>query len=92
MTVFKMFIEIPKIMYLKCSLQPGHRVPRLSFVNYALCVPSSCSNIDVENSVNEYLKDFVSDLPIQYQLRVEEQMCHVKKESVIWSWNAKLSM
>lgn len=88
MTIFLVCFAIAKIL----SFQPGHRVPRLSFINYAVCVPSSCSNIDVENSINEYLKEFVSDLPIEYQLRVEDQMCHVKKESINWSWNAKLSM
>lgn len=71
--------------------QPGHRVPRLSIINYALCVPSTCTNTDVENSVNEYLKEFVSGTAIEYQLRVENRMCQVKKEKV-WSDNTKLTV
>lgn len=71
--------------------QPGHRVPRLSIINYALCVPSTCTNIDVENSVNEYLKEFISDTGIEYQLRVEDRMCQVKEEKV-WSQNTKLTV
>lgn len=66
-------------------------MPRLSIINYALCVPSTCTNVDVQNSVNEYLKEFVSETAIQYELRVEDRMCQVKKETV-WSSNAKLAM
>lgn len=42
-----------------------------------MCVPSSCSAIDVENSLKEYVQAFTADTEISVQIRVEPQMCQV---------------
>ena len=58
--------------------QPGHRVPRFSTINWALCVPSSCTFNDVENSLTMYLKNFTLGTGIQFKVRVDEEMCQRK--------------
>ncbi|XP_065364375.1 nose resistant to fluoxetine protein 6 [Calliphora vicina] len=57
---------------------PGHRVPRYSLINWGICVPSSCSNKDVEYSVKEILKNMTASTGITFKVRVEPQMCQFR--------------
>ncbi|KAM7348279.1 drop dead [Cochliomyia hominivorax] len=57
---------------------PGHRVPRYSLVNWGICVPSSCTNKDVEYSVKEILNNMTASTGISFKVRVEPQMCQFK--------------
>ncbi|XP_059617038.1 nose resistant to fluoxetine protein 6 isoform X1 [Phlebotomus argentipes] len=60
-----------------CS-QPGHRVPRYSTINWALCVPSACSAADIELSLLEYAKEFTAATRIDLKVRVEREMCQTR--------------
>lgn len=59
-------------------LQPGHRVPRYSLINWGICVPSGCTHRDVEYSVAEYLRNQTAATGISFDVRVERQMCQVR--------------
>lgn len=61
------------------SSQPGHRVPRFSTINWALCVPSSCSHVDVELAAKYYVNRFTNGTGVEFQIRVEDEMCQVKE-------------
>ncbi|XP_030382326.1 nose resistant to fluoxetine protein 6 [Scaptodrosophila lebanonensis] len=65
---------------------PGHRVPRYSLVNWGICVPAGCTHRDVEYSVAEYLRNQTAATGISFNVRVEPQMCQVRK-SEPWDRN-----
>lgn len=44
-------------------------------------MPSTCTNKDVQESLNEYLKEFTSGTAIEYKIRVEEKMCQIKEKN-----------
>ncbi|GAB0089047.1 uncharacterized protein DMENIID0001_035260 [Sergentomyia squamirostris] len=58
---------------------PGHRVPRFSTINWALCVPSGCSPGDIELSLLEYAKEFTAATKIDLKVRVEREMCQTRE-------------
>lgn len=59
-------------------LQPGHRVPRFSTINWAVCVPSSCTPNDVELVIKDYVARFMQDTGINVKVKVDKEMCQVK--------------
>lgn len=65
--------------------QPGHRVPRYSTINWALCVPSTCTHKDVELALTHYVKVFINGTGIDLEIRVEQEMCQVKDKN--WFMN-----
>lgn len=71
--------------------KPGHRVPRLSMINFGLCVPSTCSHTDVEQSLIEYVEEFTTQTSIQYKLRVDPGMCYTKTAKPLET-NTRLAM
>lgn len=71
---------ISLIVSITLYLQPGHRVPRFSMINWGLCVPAGCSHEDVELSVRDYIAEFSRGTGIEFQVRVEEDMCQVNEE------------
>ncbi|XP_055682910.1 nose resistant to fluoxetine protein 6-like [Lutzomyia longipalpis] len=58
---------------------PGHRVPRFSTINWALCVPSGCSHTDIELSLLEYAKEFTAATKIDLKVRIDKEMCQTKQ-------------
>lgn len=58
-------------------MQPGHRVPRFSMLNWAACVPSSCTAMDIQNSLNDYVQNFTKGTGVHVQVRVDPHMCQV---------------
>lgn len=76
--LYRSLIESEVVKFNLFASQPGHRVPRYSTINWALCVPSSCSHKDVEASVRHYIKTFTNGTGINFDVRVEEEMCQVK--------------
>ncbi|XP_043498479.1 nose resistant to fluoxetine protein 6-like [Polistes fuscatus] len=57
---------------------PGHRVPRFSTVNWAVCTPASCSPHDVEISLRDTLSKYTSQSGLQISVHVDRDMCQVK--------------
>ncbi|XP_076389928.1 nose resistant to fluoxetine protein 6 isoform X2 [Megachile rotundata] len=61
---------------------PGHRVPRFNIVNWGVCTPASCSSKDVETSVRDIVTRYTSQTGLKVTVKVNEEMCQVKKESI----------
>ncbi|KAF7393950.1 hypothetical protein HZH68_010769 [Vespula germanica] len=57
---------------------PGHRVPRFSTVNWAVCTPASCSFRDVEISLRDTLSKYTSQSGLKISVRVDRDMCQMK--------------
>ncbi|XP_063706350.1 nose resistant to fluoxetine protein 6 [Culicoides brevitarsis] len=58
---------------------PGHRVPRFSTINWGVCVPSTCTHHEVEDSMKIYMRNFTANTGIEFKIRVEQEMCQVKQ-------------
>lgn len=61
---------------------PGHRVPRFSTINWALCIPSACSSEDVRKSLDEYLHDQTQGTGLKMEVSIEPESC--QKKNTIW--------
>ncbi|CAD7077419.1 unnamed protein product [Hermetia illucens] len=61
---------------------PGHRIPRFSIINWAICAPASCSPADLEYSLKEFIENITTGSEISVQVRVDPQMCQLKDSPV----------
>ncbi|XP_070515627.1 nose resistant to fluoxetine protein 6 isoform X2 [Cardiocondyla obscurior] len=61
---------------------PGHRVPRFSSVNWAICTPASCTAQDVKASLQHAISKYTAQTGLKISLQVDQNMCQVKKEFV----------
>nr|XP_023016320.1 nose resistant to fluoxetine protein 6 [Leptinotarsa decemlineata] len=59
---------------------PGHRVPRFSSINWALCVPSACSPREVELGLRRTVNRILEGTEIQIRYEVDPAMCQKKVE------------
>ncbi|XP_054280087.1 nose resistant to fluoxetine protein 6-like [Macrosteles quadrilineatus] len=62
---------------------PGHRVPRFSSVNWAVCVPASCPPEEVEQALASTVDHFLSSPELIIRVRVDPSMCQVQSDSII---------
>ncbi|XP_067206747.1 nose resistant to fluoxetine protein 6-like isoform X2 [Linepithema humile] len=62
---------------------PGHRVPRFSTVNWAVCTPASCTAQDVKNSLQHAISKYTNQTGLKITLQVDQDMCQVKRELVL---------
>lgn len=60
--------------------QCGHRTPRFSHINWAVCIPSTCSNTDLEFGIKAFLGKYSKNSDINIDVKVDEEMCQLKKE------------
>ncbi|KAF5307726.1 hypothetical protein FQR65_LT06597 [Abscondita terminalis] len=72
--------HIHKLMHahymIKSNLyDPGHRVPRFSSINWALCVPNSCYANDVELGLRSIIKDMIHGTNLDVEVAVDPMMC-----------------
>ncbi|CAG9824968.1 unnamed protein product [Phaedon cochleariae] len=68
------------------DVSPGHRVPRFSSINWALCVPASCTSEDVELGLETYVNKMVEGTELRVRYEVDPSMCQKKTE-----WQLPLS-
>ncbi|XP_055522358.1 nose resistant to fluoxetine protein 6 [Wyeomyia smithii] len=61
---------------------PGHRVPRFSTINWALCVPAACTPRDIQHSLGEFLRDTADGTGVQLDVSVESELCEVR--NFVW--------
>lgn len=61
-------------------LQPGHRVPRFSSINWAICVPSSCSPNDVKKGLAKTVETIFKETEFEISLEVEPDMCQMSRD------------
>ncbi|KAF2881370.1 hypothetical protein ILUMI_24813 [Ignelater luminosus] len=93
-------VEIPQSLYLaalhrliqshyafKSNLEdPGHRVPRFSSINWAVCTPSSCSPKDIELGLREYINKLINGTELEVRFEVNPSMCQQPdSRSLPWS-------
>ncbi|XP_011881618.1 PREDICTED: nose resistant to fluoxetine protein 6 [Vollenhovia emeryi] len=62
---------------------PGHRVPRFSSVNWAICTPASCTAQDVKASLQHTISKYTAQTGLKISLQVDQNMCQVKGEPVL---------
>ncbi len=67
--------------------QPFHVNSRLSTVVWGFCVPSACSNEDLEIGLKNSLLDFTKSSGLEFEVRVREDSCYVKETN----WKQNLS-
>ncbi|XP_030765294.1 nose resistant to fluoxetine protein 6-like [Sitophilus oryzae] len=60
---------------------PGHRVPRFSSINWALCVPSSCTPQDVEQGLKFATADIVNGSELEIRYEVNPEMCQTAEKT-----------
>ncbi|KAF7287125.1 hypothetical protein GWI33_002502 [Rhynchophorus ferrugineus] len=69
---------------------PGHRVPRFSSINWALCVPSSCTSKDVERGLKHVTRRFLGSTELETRYEVNPEMCQSANKDVPVSTNIAL--
>ncbi|RLU26672.1 hypothetical protein DMN91_000469 [Ooceraea biroi] len=62
---------------------PGHRVPRFSTVNWAICTPASCTVEDVQASLQHAIMKYTAQTGLKITLQVNKSMCQVKENLVL---------
>jgi len=62
------------------SFQPGHFIPQFTTIKWALCVPSSCSYADVQQTLVEALHKYNQTIGLSFDVHVDPEMCYVKHE------------
>ena len=46
-------------------------------------MPSSCSNLDIELTLKDVMNDFTNNTGIEFQIKVDENMCQEKETKEI---------
>ncbi|GJQ67617.1 hypothetical protein Trydic_g8420 [Trypoxylus dichotomus] len=59
---------------------PGHRVPRFSSIQWAVCVPDACTPKDVDVGIKEVLKHIFNGTGIQYNTLLDSTLCSTGKQ------------
>ncbi|XP_001942708.2 regulator of hypoxia-inducible factor 1 [Acyrthosiphon pisum] len=62
---------------------PGHRVPRFSTMNWAVCTPASCSPADIEHEMYLLLSKYIDTTEINLRLKVDPDMCQTYRPSIV---------
>ncbi|XP_017782884.1 PREDICTED: nose resistant to fluoxetine protein 6-like [Nicrophorus vespilloides] len=58
---------------------PGHRVPKFSSVNWALCVPHTCTTRDVDIGFRNVVQQIFAGTDFEYKTEMDPQMCSSAK-------------
>ncbi|KAL3280802.1 hypothetical protein HHI36_004033 [Cryptolaemus montrouzieri] len=65
---------------------PGHRVPRYSSINWALCVPDGCTSQDVQLAIQQNLGNLFRNTDLKIRSEVKSSMCQTSKpRDLPWS-------
>ncbi|KAK9890490.1 hypothetical protein WA026_010571 [Henosepilachna vigintioctopunctata] len=62
---------------------PGHRVPRYSSINWALCVPDGCTNEDVQLVIQDSLRKIFRNTDFKIQSQVSSTMCQTSRPKAL---------
>ncbi|KAL1513441.1 hypothetical protein ABEB36_002852 [Hypothenemus hampei] len=99
-------VQVPKSTYLaglhrllqshyhfKSVLEdPGHRVPRFSSINWAVCVPNSCSSNDINIGLKNSLGRLTKRTKLNVRVQVDPTMCHTLNEKDNLPFSTKLTI
>lgn len=64
-------------------------LPRTSEIHWGVCVPSTCSPIDIEQIISEALTTAIDDSGIDIQIQIKPNQCHIKADN--WLTNMDLT-
>ncbi|KAJ3653264.1 hypothetical protein Zmor_012524 [Zophobas morio] len=62
---------------------PGHRIPRFSSINWALCIPNACTPRDVELGLTTTVEQIVKNTDLRFKVLVRPEMCHKSHRSPV---------
>ncbi|KAG5323880.1 NRF6 protein, partial [Acromyrmex heyeri] len=62
---------------------PGHRIPRFSNINWAICTPASCTAQDVKASLQHIISKYTAHTGLKISLQVDQNLCQVRPELVL---------
>ncbi|XP_060519002.1 O-acyltransferase like protein-like [Cylas formicarius] len=62
---------------------PGHRVPKFSTINWALCVPHTCTPRDVELGLGAFFADLMGATELDVRYEVNPGMCRTSHQRTI---------
>jgi len=62
------------------QLQPVHRFPHYSAINWALCVPASCNASDVQVALSDTLQRHTEGTGFGFEVRVTDDMCQTEDD------------
>ncbi|KAL4105101.1 hypothetical protein QTP88_020374 [Uroleucon formosanum] len=71
---------------------PGHRVPRFSTMNWAVCSPASCSPADIEHEMYLLLSKYIDTTEINLRLKVDPDMCQTYRPSIVPTTGSLIAM
>ncbi|PSN54851.1 hypothetical protein C0J52_12407 [Blattella germanica] len=60
---------------------PGQFAPRFTTINWAVCVPASCSPEDVQQSLVDALQDYNETIGVSFDVHVDPEMCYTKSDA-----------
>ncbi|CAG2060401.1 unnamed protein product [Timema podura] len=58
---------------------PGHRIPRFSAINWAFCLPSSCTAEDLQQALQETFEPYNNHTELALKVKVDPTMCYTRQ-------------
>nr|CAD7256297.1 unnamed protein product [Timema shepardi] len=58
---------------------PGHRIPRFSAINWAFCLPSTCTAEDLQQSLQEAFEPYNNHTELALKVKVDPAMCYTRQ-------------
>ncbi|XP_034933729.1 nose resistant to fluoxetine protein 6-like isoform X2 [Chelonus insularis] len=57
---------------------PGHFIPKFTTVNWGLCIPAACTEVDAKNTMENSLSHLGNISGLKFTINVNESNCYVK--------------
>nr|CAD7403915.1 unnamed protein product [Timema poppensis] len=58
---------------------PGHRIPRFSAINWAFCLPSTCTAEDLQQALQEAFEPYNNYTELALKVKVDPAMCYTRQ-------------
>nr|CAD7428548.1 unnamed protein product [Timema monikensis] len=58
---------------------PGHRIPRFSAINWAFCLPSTCTAEDLQQALQEAFEPYNNHTELALKVKVDPAMCYTRQ-------------
>jgi hypothetical protein len=59
-----------------------------STIFWGICMPSSCSYLDLEISLTKYFENITADSGLKVELKIHEDLCYIRDDE----WMSKLTV
>ncbi|CRK96891.1 CLUMA_CG009993, isoform A [Clunio marinus] len=71
---------------------PSHVVPKTSQIQWAFCIPSTCTHEELQHVLQQKLKTFINSSMINFDVEVKKEMCQIREESKKYDLGTKLAL